>query len=522
MINYWWVTRPKRKLDSIPEVLTVFADMSLDQEWKGQRNTQMSFEDALEKSGLKRPGLRRDQSGSGGRTYGAWLESLGLIFHQESTGRIKLTLAGEAIIAGEPPVDILKAQVLKYQFPSSFSMGRNVNVSPRFKIRPFRFLLRLLLDKDIAYLTQEEIAKVVIVEAENESDSCFQHVKDRLLAFRRKGDAVLEDDFLEKYGPGRGTGNPEKPYGHLEDCANTIINWMEYTQLAKRDENRRLVILDEKREEAGDAAYNLPPFIDRPEQHEYFQRKYGLDPKHKKDTRNLEGTSTVTSRKMAEQKVRSAYIRLTTKRPITGITPELITEIAEETGILDSIVEELLQREYPHGSIGGFYASYFEMAFKGRDEAVDFEKATSDLFQSVFGYRAEHLGQTGSRSAPDVLLLSDTEGYQAIVDNKAYSRYSITGDHHNRMVHNYIEKLSSYSPYSCRLAYFTYIAGGLCDQIDRQIQSEAKESGTNGSAITVSTFISMIRNETEGKKHYSHADLERIFGLNRQIRLSDI
>ena len=27
MLNYWWVTRPKRKLNSIPEVLATFADL---------------------------------------------------------------------------------------------------------------------------------------------------------------------------------------------------------------------------------------------------------------------------------------------------------------------------------------------------------------------------------------------------------------------------------------------------------------------------------------------------------------
>ena len=71
MLNYWWVTRPKRKLDSVPEVLATFAEISLNQSWSGQRDTHMSFEDALEQAGLKRVGLRRDQSGSGGRTYGA-------------------------------------------------------------------------------------------------------------------------------------------------------------------------------------------------------------------------------------------------------------------------------------------------------------------------------------------------------------------------------------------------------------------------------------------------------------------
>ena len=111
MINYWWVTRPKRKLNSIPDVLATFSEMSLNQEWQGQRGSHLSLEEALEDAGLKRVGERRDQTGGGGRTYKAWVQSLGLIFTQESTQQIKLTLAGEAIMNGESPVEILKNQV---------------------------------------------------------------------------------------------------------------------------------------------------------------------------------------------------------------------------------------------------------------------------------------------------------------------------------------------------------------------------------------------------------------------------
>lgn len=174
MLNYWWVTRPKRKLNSIPEVLSTFAEISLDQEWQGQRDSHLSFEGALEKAGLKRKGERRDQTGGGARTYRAWVASLGLIFTQESTGKVKLTLAGEAIMNGDSPVDVLKNQILKYQFPSSFSLSRGVQVSQRFKIRPFRFLLKLLSNSDISYLTEEEIAKIIVVEAEDETDKCYE------------------------------------------------------------------------------------------------------------------------------------------------------------------------------------------------------------------------------------------------------------------------------------------------------------------------------------------------------------
>lgn len=153
-------------------------------------------------------------------------------------------------------------------------------------------------------------------------------------------------------------------------------------------------------------------------------------------------------------------------------------------------------------------ASYFEMAFKGTEEAVDFEKATTDLFKDVFGYKAIHLGQTGSKSAPDILLISDSEGYQSIIDNKAYSRYSITGDHHNRMVHNYLAKISTYSSCKYPIGYFSYIAGGFAKTIDKQIQDEVEESGIHGSGITVSNFIKMVENQTTGKKYIVMPNLE--------------
>ena len=167
-------------------------------------------------------------------------------------------------------------------------------------------------------------------------------------------------------------------------------------------------------------------------------------------------------------------------------------------------------------------ASYFEMAFKGREECTEFEVATTELFQDVFGYDARHLGQTGSKSAPDILLLSDSDGYQAVIDNKAYSKYSISGDHHNRMVHNYLERIHTYSSSSYPIGFFAYIAGGFGKTIDKQIQDEVRESGVHGSGITVSNFIKMIENQQNGIRKYSHSDLRRIFGLDRQVMLKDV
>lgn len=519
MINFWWVTRPKRKLNSIPEVLATFAEISLNQEWQGQRDTHLALEEALEDSNIKRTGERRDQTGGGARTYRAWVASLGLIFTQESTKQLKLTLAGEAIMNGDSPVAVLKNQVLKYQFPSSFSISRGVDVSRRFKIRPFRFLLRLLMDSEVGYLSEEEIAKVVITNAENETEACYRSIVEKLHAFRSDGDASLESDFFTKYAPKTGTVNPDHPYSHLTDTANTFINWLEYTQLAKRsDEDRLLRIIPEKLEEVRTILKTVPPFIDRPEQHEYFQRKYGIDPKHNKDTRNLTATKTITAKIISEQKVKQAFVSESLKTPITRITSDLVDRITEQTGLDTKFVEEALLRLYPRGAVGSFMTEYFEMAFKGRDEATEFEKATVRLFREVFGFDARHIGPIGL--TPDVLLLSDSEGYCGIIDNKAYSRYTISNDHHNRMVHNYIEGLGNYCSSSNRLAFFSYIAGGFGSNINAQLMRIINETGVHGSAVAVSNVIHMVENQQTTP--YTHAQIKDLFSLDRQVLLNDL
>ena len=97
---------------------------------------------------------------------------------------------------------------------------------------------------------------------------------------------------------------------------------------------------------------------------------------------------------------------------------------------------------------------YFEMAFKGRDEATEFEKETVELFKSVFEFEAQHVGPIGL--TPDVYILSHESRFVGIIDNKAYSKYTISNDHRNRMVHNYIK---TYGAECYPLAFFHTLPG---------------------------------------------------------------
>lgn len=371
----------------------------------------------------------------------------------------------------------------------------------------------------MAYLSEEEIAKVIITNAENETEDCYRKTVDKLINFRNYGEASLEADFFTKYAPKTGVVNPDHPYSHLTDTANTLINWLEYTQLAKRDEDdRKLRIIPEKAEEIRQILSVTPPFIDRPRQHEYFQRKYGIDPKHQKDTRNLAQTQTITAKVIAEQKVKQAFVAESLKTPITKISTGLVDKIVSQTGLEPRFVEEALLRLYPHGAIGSFMTEYFEMAFKGRDEATEFEKATVQLFCDVFGFETRHVGPIGL--TPDVLLLSDSEGYAGIIDNKAYSKYTISNDHHNRMVHNYIEGFHNYCSSDKPLAFFSYIAGGFGSNINNQLRRIVEETGVHGSAVAVSNVIQMV--EKQQVQPYSHVRIKQLFSVDRQIILADL
>jgi len=295
------------------------------------------------------------------------------------------------------------------------------------------------------------------------------------------------------------------------------INWLEYTQYVKR-ENGKVYILDDKRDEVQQVLENTPAFIDHPESHERFQRKYGVDPDHQKDNRDLNKAQTITPIIIAKQKVKQAYIAQSLVKPITKITEDLVYDISSITGIKESAVAEILDEYYPNGSVSAYLTKYFEMAFNGREEATDFEQATATLFHDAFGFRTKHVGPIGL--TPDVVIASDNEGYQAIIDNKAYRQYSISNDHHNRMVHNYLPNINRYSDEKYPLAFFSYIAGGFSSNINAQVLSIYNESGIPGSAISVSNVIRMV--EKQAIEPLSHTRIRDVLSINRQVLISDL
>jgi hypothetical protein len=513
MINNWMLSRPNRKLIPIIDTLSIFSILTLGESWTSDIQRQLNFELELEKAGLKRSGSRRDQRAGGARTYESWLNSLGLIYKENETNILRLTMSGEALLNGEPPVPIMTHQLLKYQYPSPYSTRQRVNVHPRFKIRPFRFILKLLLDSRIKTLSKQEIACIVMTEAENESDRCYEYVVGRIIAYRSYGNEILPNDFSYLY-PSSTTGvqSLEQTIKRLEDNANTLVNYLEYTQFIIRDTPSSSVYIPLDQVQHVQSIFNEDRGLIRDhDNEELFQRRFGLPPGKVRDNRSFRG-QTFTTALYAQRLVRNQMLQFAGTRPISTITSDIIYEISHATGLTTTAVESGLSG-WSADTLSIFEASYVDMAFSGRDQALDFELATVGLFNQL-GYLTKHVGAQPRH--PDVFIESPLN-YSGLIDNKAYSAYSISNDHRNRMEQNYIP---AYQNDHIKLSFFMYIAGGFINTIDNQIANLANSSGVYGSAIKASDIIRILQKHKENA--IDHSILLSLFRINRRITIQDI
>lgn len=246
-----------------------------------------------------------------------------------------------------------------------------------------------------------------------------------------------------------------------------------------------------------------------------------MDSAHVKDTRNLLATSVVTDFMIAEMRIKKLFIATALKEPVGGITAALIERITEQSGIKSEIVAEVLQKNFPHGSIGAFMTNYFEMAFAGREQCREFEEATANIFREIFNFNSTWLGSASSgREVPDILIVSSAAGFQAIIDTKAYSRYDLPTTHRDRMIYHYLPDIKSYSSSGLPLEFFAYIAGGFSNTIAKPINDIVRHSHVNGSAMPVTIFIKMV--ELNAVKPYAHDDMKKIFSLNRRVNVTDL
>lgn len=511
------IPRNKRKLVPVVDVLSLFTLENSGVEWDNLA-AQRDFEDALERFGLKRPGIRRDGRAGGARTYEAWLSNLGLIFKETSTGLIRTTLAGDALLSGEPPVPILTNQLMKLQYPSPYSIRTNVNINRRFRIRPFRFLLRLLMDARVLTLSTDEIAYLIVPLTEDESISSFEETVERIQEYRTTGRHTLPVNVGEIYPSRIGIRSAENTLEEFKSIANTFVNYLEYTQLIvrERSEVRSFIrIHGGARPRVNEILNDGTSLRNLDTRNEFgienFQRNFGLAPGRNRDNRTFNEHITPTNL-YRNRRVRSEVLHLSALRPIGAIDSDLINEVSMITGYAVHEVESALHGFEPN-TLSQFESNYLDMAVSGTVRATEFEIATKEIFDEL-GFDAHHVGPRPLH--PDIFVESGLD-FSGIIDTKAIRLYSPNNDHRNRMIRNYIP---TYQAQYDNLEFFMYIADSFSISYRNNLQRIVSEANVNGSGLTAYNLLQLLNRHLNNP--IEHENLRRLFQKNSVISLGEI
>ncbi|HBZ58022.1 MAG TPA: hypothetical protein DEO49_02580 [Sutterella sp.] len=504
--KHWFVSRQKRQLTSILLALIAYSDVCVGQKWNPA--LQLRLEDALGERQITAHGslrARKENAGGGGtRTLFKQMKDLGLVFLEDDTKKCRLTLIGEELVKGNVTfVDAMRLQLSRYQYPSAAVWSGTGSVDHSFKVHPFQFLFRLLRDDRLQNtLTMEEMSGIVIHHATDDSQGTLENVIGLILAFRNGGCGGFVPD------------TPTKTY---HDIANTFFNYISLTQFTDRGQQTLHIRHGKEKDVEAFLGANTE-FISNPQLTENYQRRFGRG-FASRDLRNFNKDQLPSQKELDEARIRREYVLLALTTPITGITPDIVSAICSKTGIAEQTVERFLLSQYPHGNIDDFFVSYREFANMGRAFAREFEKATCEMFRKIFKMRAEHVGPIGN--TPDVLILSESENFCGIIDNKAYHKgYSISGDHKRVMEDVYIPNYQAYGSTKLPLAFFAYIAGSFKKTVNSQLQEITRDTGISGSAMPVDVFINFAQDYANGS--CTHRTIKDLFSLNREISLSDL
>ncbi len=460
----WMQPRNKREIPPylIQQVLINFID-SLDEGGRLPEKGQKALSKQLESQGLKDDYGSRDKNPGGVRTYVSQLVSLGLIFRGKNRS-YHLTLAGEDLLKGGDITKLMQTQLLRYQYPSAYSMAQNVAIHPKIKVRPFSFLLKLCRDRELGGLESDEFSVPVVY---GHSENSLKFCKERILESREMGGISAlfhaETDIDLFYSPSRKTKyqNIDESIAYVIPIGSTMKSHLLSNLLISKDVSSR-------RFNVNDIAIPLMDSVDkenflRYENHESFQRKFGRGSKQK-DIRNLTLRPSADSLTIEVRSITDLYHELARSRIIKNIDSELL-EIFTNRGYDPKKVREVIEPMLPYAD-AEFAQSYIKNA---ENDADQFEIATTQIFEEL-GFDARRVGNIHGEDHTrytDILLAFDDDTV-VVVDNKASKKSVSLGVNDIRRLKDHCVNFQSIKGFETTTAIAClYVGPAFSDSIEK-------------------------------------------------------
>lgn len=417
---------------------------------------------------------------SGGfRTYLAQLACLGFFWKDPVSRQYSTTLAGEYLSQARDPLTLLRCQLMRMQYPSVYGLGHNVAISPELKVKPLRFLVRLLMDERLGFaLTCDEMAVPVIYgRTENDLDRCVEKI---LMMREAQGrlEAVI-DSVDDLRTPKRchfddPDGDFEKGVEDAKQIANTAKNYLIAAVLiAPCEDNPKAfeLIRDESiyRTIGPWLAEKIEPLD--PDYSAAWQQRYGRFNQSKAvrslQKRNLDGFEIL---------IRTRFISHVSEEPYGFDLDAFVRTESERWGRAPS---DILRAIDPlRGRVGSLEREVVtKAAYSGGKEALTLEKATAHIFRKLGFARACHFGQKRSGRLggyPDVWLQTEDRKQAGWVDTKATMKYDFPASDLLKLGQYYKYCEVEFDP-TARSSFFLYVAGDFSrsEKIVRDRLSEA-------------------------------------------------
>ena len=489
----WMFPRNIRRIEpwKIAQIAALVQDRIQTAEWAGNQEVQNYFTKALESAGLKRPGTQYHIKSGGARTYLAQLRALGVAFGRK--GRLYLTRAGHDLAVGERPLPILRSLLLRMQYPSAYSSGRNVDIDPGIRVKPCVFVLQLLQLPGLSGYVRESELIIPVVLGHNHG--CVAACGD-LIAQTREGRLTIEAAVAGKVE--ESLPRSREPFANARDIANTLKNWMLAAALLVEEESadgsKVLSVAPGIGQLVDDALDRVDEFIDSPDNEESYQRAYGSYDRSK-DTRNLEVPSERPLRP-DEPVILAEFYRLCGEKQTHDVPESFYRQLEEAYGFRRSRVAEVIE-PYVARSLDFFEARFLQLATGGTRTALEFERAVTTVLSENFRLSALHCGQKKRpNSRPggyaDVLVLQGGPPDIGLLDAKAIREYSLPIDDLRAMQATYAPNATELTAGAGEVKWCGYIAGGYSQGIDRRLDQLSREVGVPIAAISAHALLRAV------------------------------
>lgn len=517
----WMFPRSKRKIH--PWFLTQTCKLlSLENEekWSGNQKVQNRFCSLLEKNKIKRQGQQYCSNSGGPRTYISQLKCLGLIFKKD--GSLNFTRAGDQLLKNDSPLSVLQKLLLRFQYPSPYSLS--IKLDPKIRVKPFIFILRLMSNESgLGYLSKSEfIIPIIYGHDFNSFNICKQKIE-RL----RQGESITDviDSNNDLWTPRGKDRNFEKNLVDINDIANTAKNYLQSARLIiERNENGQKVYeIDPDYHELIISEMNNEDFIVNHEDEESFQRQFGcLD--RTKDTRNLIKSYEKKDKiSIIKDFIQAHFLEYCGQNFFEEIPTEFIEEMKKNYGFnhndIINAIEPIMKKSLT------FFEEEFLSLAKGEGCPKKFEDSLTLIFNKKLYFNAIN---TSNRKRPkgvgayaDILVVDLGGNSCGLIDAKAYSKYDLPSNDYIKMKNNYIlnyEELKEAK--SKKLEFCLYVAGGFnSTSIRNKLNEFLKEVSTPVSAITARNLLE-ICNKINSSEQQSK--IREIFRLGKLIERDDI